>query len=82
MSDRTITQGTWPGDAEEYVRLATDTDGIIQFQAFGISTRLQLALGKRADLVKVAQHILEKSNAYLKQHQVRDFQDSPAKRGD
>lgn len=81
LSDRTITQGTWPGDAEEYVRLATDTDGIIQFQAFGISTRLQLALGKRADLVKVAQHILEKSNAYLKQHQVRDFQDSPAKRG-
>ena len=81
LSDRTITQGTWPGDAEEYVRLATDTDGIIQFQAFGISTRLQLALGKKADLVKVAQHILEKSNAYLKQHQVRDFQDSPAKRG-
>ena len=81
LSDRTITQGTWPGDAEEYVRLATDTDGIIQFQAFGISTRLQLALGKRADLVKIAQHILEKSNTYLKQHQVRDFQDSPAKRG-
>lgn len=81
LSDDEINSGKWQGKEEEYIRFTLRQKGVLQVQAFGINSKLSIAKGKRADLTNIAKNFRDKTNTYLEDYEVKDFETSPFSQG-
>ena len=81
LSDDEINSGKWQGKEDEYIRFTLGQKGVLQVQAFGINSKLSIAKGKRADLTNIAKNFRDKTNTYLEDYEVKDFEMSPFSQG-
>ena len=81
LSDDEINSGKWQGKEDEYIRFTLGQKGVLQVQAFGINSKLSIAKGKRADLTNIAKNFRDKTNTYLENYEVKDFEMSPISQG-
>ena len=80
-----INDGEWTNskdkDLDIRIRLGYDTDGNIQFKAYGINNskdRLHEDLqSKQVDVAAVAKNIRDKSNAFFSQYNIKELDQSP-----
>ena len=70
LSTQQINNGEWSGNVENKIRFTTDEKNVVQVEAFGLNKNIEW---KSTDIQKVSDNIREKTNAFLKENNVKDL---------
>jgi len=70
LSTQQINNGEWSGNVENKIRFTTDEKNVVQVEAFGLNKNIKW---KSTDIQKVSNNIREKTNAFLKENNVKDL---------
>ena len=70
LSTQQINNGEWSGDVENKIRFTTDEKNVVQVEAFGLNKNIKW---KSTNIQKVSDNIREKTNAFLKENNVKDL---------
>ena len=70
LSTQQINNGEWSGNVENKIRFTTDEKNIVQVEAFGLNKNIKW---KSTNIQKVSDNIREKTNAFLKENNVKDL---------
>ena len=73
LSTEQINNGEWGGNVKSKIRLTTDEKNIVQVEAFGLNKNIKIKEGKKAKIKDVSDNIREKTNAFLKENNVKDL---------
>ena len=70
LSTQQINNGEWSGNVENKIRFTTDEKNVVQVEAFGLNKNIKW---KSTNIQKVSNNIREKTNAFLKENNVKDL---------
>ena len=70
LSTQQINNGEWSGNVENKIRFTTDEKNVVQVEAFGLNKNIKW---KSTNIQKVSNNIREKTNAFLKENNVKDI---------
>ena len=70
LSTQQINNGEWSGNVENKIRFTTDEKNVVQVEAFGLNKNIKW---KSTNIQKVSDNIREKTNAFLKENNVKDL---------
>ena len=73
LSTQQINNGEWGGDVKSKIRFTTDEKNVVQVEAFGLNKNIKIKEGKKAKIKDVSDNIREKTNAFLKENNVKDL---------
>jgi len=73
LSTEQINNGEWGGNVKSKIRFTTDEKNIVQVEAFGLNKNIKIKEGKKAKIKDVSDNIREKTNAFLKENNVKDL---------
>ncbi len=73
LSTQQINNGEWGGDVKSKIRFTTDKKNVVQVEAFGLNKNIKIKEGKEAKINDISDNIREKTNAFLKENNVKDL---------
>ena len=73
LSTQQINNGEWSGNVENKIRFTTDEKNVVQVEAFGLNKNIKIKEGKEAKINDISDNIREKTNAFLKENNVKDL---------
>ena len=73
LSTEQINNGEWGGDVKSKIRFTTDEKNVVQVEAFGLNKNIKIKKGKKAKINDISDNIREKTNAFLKENNVKDL---------
>ena len=73
LSTQQINNGEWGGDVKSKIRFTTDEKNVVQVEAFGLNKNIKIKEGKEAKINDISDNIREKTNAFLKENNVKDL---------
>ncbi len=73
LSTQQINNGEWGGDVKSKIRFTTDKKNVVRVEAFGLNKNIKIKEGKKAKIKDVSDNIREKTNAFLKENNVKDL---------
>ena len=73
LSTEQINNGEWGGDVKSKIRFTTDEKNVVQVEAFGLNKNIKIKKGKEAKINDISDNIREKTNAFLKENNVKDL---------